>query len=336
MPNPYGGRENLEAIEFLRAAQRDRRATSAPARSRSPRSPRPGAASRAGRARAASASPSSGTWAGCTTRSTTSRATRSTARSPRRAHVRDALRVQRALHQPLSPRRGRARQGLAAREDAGRRVAEARQPARCCSPTSTRGPASSCSSWAPSSRRSTSGTTTAASTGTCSTIRRTGTATLRRRAGRALSRASPALWRRDPEAAGFEWIDCTDRHNSVWPTCAGTGRERARPPGRGAQLHAGAARSAIASACRGSRRTTCVFDSDAGRYGGSDRAAAERVVAEDVPWHGFAALGRARAAAAGGAGAAARGLRKDSISCRIGNGALAPDTLSPIHVPTRT
>ena len=34
---------------------------------------------------------------------------------PRRAHLRDALRVQRALHEPALPRRGRAREALAAR-----------------------------------------------------------------------------------------------------------------------------------------------------------------------------------------------------------------------------
>ena len=68
LPNEYGGRENLEAVEFLQADERDdlRRASrgSSPRR----RSRRRGPASRGRRISAASASASSGTWAGCTTR----------------------------------------------------------------------------------------------------------------------------------------------------------------------------------------------------------------------------------------------------------------------------
>ena len=71
---------------------------------------------------AASASTSSGTWAGCTTRSITSSATRSTARFHHHAaHVRPDLRVLRELRPAALARRGRAREGLAAREDARRR-----------------------------------------------------------------------------------------------------------------------------------------------------------------------------------------------------------------------
>ena len=57
---------------FLRAAQRRWCTATSPARSRSPRNRRPGPASRGRRTSAASASASSGTWAGCTTRSSTS------------------------------------------------------------------------------------------------------------------------------------------------------------------------------------------------------------------------------------------------------------------------
>ena len=49
---------------------------------------------------------------------------------PPRADVRDALRLQRELHPAAEPRRGRARQGLAAEQDARRPLAAARQPAR--------------------------------------------------------------------------------------------------------------------------------------------------------------------------------------------------------------
>ena len=76
MPNEYGGRENLEAIAFLRRPQRG----GLPGASRTcrptPRSRPPGRWSRARPTAAASASASSGTWAGCTTRCSTSPATR--------------------------------------------------------------------------------------------------------------------------------------------------------------------------------------------------------------------------------------------------------------------
>ena len=49
---------------------------------------------------------------------------------PPRADVRPDLRVQRELRAAAVPRRGRARQGFAARQDAGRPVAAVRQPAR--------------------------------------------------------------------------------------------------------------------------------------------------------------------------------------------------------------
>src|SRR4051812_1849344 len=50
--------------------------------------------------------------------------------APPRADVLARLRVHRELHPAAVARRGRARQGLAAAEDAGRPLAEARQPAR--------------------------------------------------------------------------------------------------------------------------------------------------------------------------------------------------------------
>ena len=48
---------------------------------------------------------------------------------PQRAHLPHALRLHRELRPAAVARRGRARQGLAARQDAGRRLAEVRQPA---------------------------------------------------------------------------------------------------------------------------------------------------------------------------------------------------------------
>ena len=68
MPNEYGGRENLEAIAFLRALQRGGLPRTIPTCRPSPRNRRPGRWCRGRPTSAASASASSGTWAGCTTR----------------------------------------------------------------------------------------------------------------------------------------------------------------------------------------------------------------------------------------------------------------------------
>ena len=83
VPNRYGGRENLEAIDFLR--EMNARRARGRAGLRDDRRGFDGVARRdaADRARADSASPSSGTWGGCTTRSRTSSAIRSIAGTTR-------------------------------------------------------------------------------------------------------------------------------------------------------------------------------------------------------------------------------------------------------------
>ena len=87
---------------------------------------------------------------------------------PPRADLQPRVRVHGELHPAALARRGRARQGVAAVEDARRPLAEAREPARAVQPTCGRTPARSCCSWARSSRRRPSGARTARSTGTCS------------------------------------------------------------------------------------------------------------------------------------------------------------------------
>ena len=72
MPNEFGGREDLDAVVVPAAAERGRARPRAGRRSRRRRSRPRGRASRGRSTSAASASASSGTWAGCTTRSTTS------------------------------------------------------------------------------------------------------------------------------------------------------------------------------------------------------------------------------------------------------------------------
>ena len=78
-----------------------------------------------------------------------------------RDHVLDAVRLHRELHPAVLARRGRPRQAIDARQDAGRRVAEGREPARAVRASCTRTPARSCSSWATSSASGASGTTRA-------------------------------------------------------------------------------------------------------------------------------------------------------------------------------
>ncbi len=79
---------------------------------------------------AASASTSSGTWAGCTTRCATSHEDpMHRAPPPRRSRSRLMYAFRESVRAAAVARRGRARQGLAARQDAGRQVAAARRPA---------------------------------------------------------------------------------------------------------------------------------------------------------------------------------------------------------------
>ena len=75
---------------------------------------------------AVSGSRSSGTWAGCTTRSVLRSATRPPPLHHDELTFSLRLRLQRALRAAAVPRRGRAREGLAAQQDAGRRLAAAR------------------------------------------------------------------------------------------------------------------------------------------------------------------------------------------------------------------
>jgi 4-alpha-glucanotransferase len=68
IPNVHGGRENLEAIDFLRQMNAARSTSTTRTSRPSPRSPPPGRWCRGRPTSAASASATSGTWAGCTTR----------------------------------------------------------------------------------------------------------------------------------------------------------------------------------------------------------------------------------------------------------------------------
>ena len=122
---------------------------------------------------AASASASSGTWAGCTTRSTTSARSRSTASSTTtQLTFRTMYAFSENFVPPALARRGRAREGLAPRQDAGRRLAAVREPAAALR-LHVRAAGQEAPLHGRRVRRSgASGTTTRASTGTSSTTPR--------------------------------------------------------------------------------------------------------------------------------------------------------------------
>ena len=116
------------------------------------------------------------------------------------------VRVERELRPADQPRRGRARQGLAGRQDARRPVAASWPTPARCSASCGRHPASSCCSWAASSATSRSGARSAAWTGACSTTRQHAGVHRLVRDLNGVYRATPALWTQDTTPAGFRWI----------------------------------------------------------------------------------------------------------------------------------
>ena len=162
---------------------------------------------------AASASASSGTWAGCTTRSTTSQNDPVHRQlPPRRADVLDDVRVHRELRAAALARRGRARQGLAAR-------ARCRATAGSSSPTCARctglhvgAPRQEAALHGRRARPGVrSGTTTPRSTGTCSSSAgHAGVQRLVRDLNRVYRDAARALRASTSIPPASSWIDAND------------------------------------------------------------------------------------------------------------------------------
>ena len=246
-PNQYGGNENLEAIAFLREVNervvrpapgdRDhRRGVDRLPRRHAPDLPgRPGLRLQVGHgldARHAGLLP---------------RGPDPSALPPQPAHLPRPVPEHRALRAAAVARRGGARQGIAAGQDARRRVAALRQPAlpagQPCSPSRAR----SCCSWAASWRPRPSGTMTPPCAWDLADE------PMRAAFGRYLEdlgrlyRESPALWAADPEPGVLRLDRCLRRrvvglllHPARW---RGGG-------GGGAEPDAGAAARTTAWACR--------------------------------------------------------------------------------------
>ena len=135
--------------------------------------------------------------------------------SSRQHHLLAALRVPGTFHSRAESRRSRARQALVVMQNAGRRMAEVRQ-----SPdVSTRGctgiRAKSCFSWAASSASGTNGITTRSLDWQLFELpRHDGLRRLVQHLNY-IYKSEPALWQLDDTYDGFEWIDFHDADNSV-------------------------------------------------------------------------------------------------------------------------
>ena len=101
-------------------------------------------------------------------------------------------------------------------EDAGRPLAAAREPARAVRLHVGAPRARSCSSRAASSRRSRSGSSTSRSTGTCSRTPATAGVQSLVRDLNAVLRSQPALWELDFDHEGFWWLEPNDADNNVF------------------------------------------------------------------------------------------------------------------------
>ena len=182
-----------------------------------PRRNRPPGRRCRGRSTAAgSASATSGTWAGCTTRWTTSARIRSTASTTTAtscsACTTRSRRTSSCRCRMTRSCTARARSSAACRATTGSASPICAPITASCSAI----PARSCCSWAASSARSASGITTIRSTGTCSSSRSTPAS----RAWCATSTVSTARCRRCMSSiatpAGFEWLIADDADNSVF------------------------------------------------------------------------------------------------------------------------
>ena len=151
---------------------------------------------------------------------------------PPRADVLARLRVHGELRPAAVTRRGRARQGLADRQDGGRSLAEAREPALAVRVHVGAPRQEAACSWARSSRRGRSGSTTARWSGTCSSTPSTPACSRSCATSTTSIKDTPALWEVDFDGRGFYWIEPNDADANV----VAFARVGADPVGRRARL----------------------------------------------------------------------------------------------------
>ena len=151
-------------------------------------------------------------------------------------------------------------------QDARRRLAEIRQPARLLRLHVGLSRARSCCSWARSSRRGRSGPRSAGSTGGSSTSSRTRGCRRWSRDLNRLYRDTPALHQRDCEGDGFSWLIADDRQNSVF---AWLRKAPGQPPVAVISNFTPVPRTGYGVPLPQAGRWKEIMNSDAGVYGGS-------------------------------------------------------------------
>ncbi|NNL68128.1 MAG: 1,4-alpha-glucan branching protein GlgB [Myxococcales bacterium] len=99
----------------------------------------------------------------------------------------------------------------------------------------------------------------------------------------ALYRAESSFWRRDPDPESFQWIDCQDRENSVISFLRRDGERHAVVILNMTPVPRPGYRIGVPAPDRYARR----LDTDDPAYGGSGWSETGAFDAEPVPWHGF-------------------------------------------------
>ena len=102
-------------------------------------------------------------------------------------------------------------------------------------------------------------------------------------------REQPALWRRDPDPGGFQWIDCSDRASSVLAYLRWDETRAGSPTPDHLVTVLNFTPVPRAPYRIGVPRATgyaVLLDTDEARWGGSEHKLADRVAAEPTPWHG--------------------------------------------------
>ena len=201
--------------------------------------------------------------------------------SPRPAHLRHDVRVQRALHHAAVARRGGAREGDAARPRCRATSGSGSPTCARCSPTSTPGPGKpllfmgselgSRREWNHDSSLDWHLESEPLHGGLLRFLADLG----------AVYRARSELWRGDPDLSGFSWLDADDRDHSIYSYFR---RDGDRIAARAAQPHAGAAARLPERRAAGSAATRWLLSSDDPKYGGGGFGLVSDVHAEPVAW----------------------------------------------------